>query len=114
VPGSLSFAEQIAAFRDATHIVAPHGAGLANILWCAPGTHVLEVFHPHYGTWAYGMIKDALGLDYATLVARDGLSDAPEFNDPALPREQTHMHSSRDMWVDPDELERWLIDSEAL
>jgi len=32
VPGELSFSEQIAAFRDATHVVAPHGAGLANIL----------------------------------------------------------------------------------
>ena len=84
VPGRLSFAEQIAAFRDATHVVAPHGAGLANILFCAPRTHVLEVFHPHYGTWAYAMAAATLGLDYASLVARDGASDAAEFNDPDL------------------------------
>lgn len=114
VPGWLSFAEQIAAFRDATHIIAPHGAGLANILWCAPGTHVLEVFHPHYGTWAYGMMNDVLDLDYATLVARDADSDAPEFNDPTLPREQTVPHAGRDMLVDTNELERWLVDTGAL
>jgi hypothetical protein len=114
VPGALSFAEQIAAFRDATHIVAPHGAGLANILWCAPGTHVLEVFHPHYGTWAYAMLNDVLDIDYASMVGRDADSDAPEFNDPTLPREKTVPHSGRDILVDTDELERWLIDSEAL
>jgi hypothetical protein len=110
VPGDLSFHDQIAAFRDATHVVAPHGAGLTNILWCAPGTHVLEVFHPHYGTWAYAMLKDVLHLDYATLVARDADSEAPEFNDTSLPREQMVPHAGRDMWVDPNELERWLVD----
>jgi len=114
VPGELSFAEQIAAFRDATHIVSPHGAGLANALWCAPGTHILEVFHPHYGTWAYAMLNNVLDLNYATLVSRDGETDAPEFNDTTLPREQMVPHAGRDMWVDPDELERWLIASEVL
>jgi hypothetical protein len=114
VPGELTFHDQIAAFRDATHVVGPHGAGLTNILWCAPGTHVLEVFHPHYGTWAYAMLKDVLNLNYATLVARDGDSDAPEFNDTSLPREQMVPHAGRDMWVDPNELERWLVESGAL
>ena len=111
VPGDLSFEEQIATFRDATHVIAPHGAGLTNILWCAPGTHVLEVFHPHYGTWAYAMLKDVLELNYATLVARDAESASPAFNDPNLPRELRVAHAGRDMWVDPDELERWLIES---
>ena len=111
VPGDLSFEEQIAAFRDATHVIAPHGAGLTNILWCAPGTHVLEVFHPHYGTWAYAMLKDVLELNYASLVARDADSALPAFNDPTLPRELRVPHAGRDMWVDPDELERWLIES---
>jgi hypothetical protein len=72
------------------------------------------VFHPHYGTWAYAMLKDVLGLDYATLVARDGDSDAPEFNDTTLPRERMVPHAGRDMWADPNELERWLIESNVL
>ena len=113
VPGELSFAQQIAAFRDATHIVAPHGAGLTNILWCAPGTQVLEVFHPHYGTWAYSILNDVLDIEYASMVGRDADFDAPEFNDPDLPREQTVPHAGRDILIDTDELERWLIDSEA-
>ncbi len=114
VPGRLAFAEQIAAFRDATHVVAPHGAGLANILFAAPGTHVLEVFHPHYGTWAYAIAAAALGLDYASLVARDGASDAAEFNDPAWPLPERNAHANRDMRVDPAELRHWLADTGAL
>lgn len=113
VPGRLAFADQIAAFRDATHVVAPHGAGLANILFCAPGTQVLEVFHPHYGTWAYAMLNASLGLRYASMVARDALSDAPEFNDLTLPRERIVAHAGRDMRVDLAELRRWLAESGA-
>ncbi|HET9019780.1 MAG TPA: glycosyltransferase family 61 protein [Acetobacteraceae bacterium] len=111
VPGRLPFAEQVAAFRDATHIVGPHGAGLGNILFCAPGAHVLEVFHPHYGTWAYAMASGPLGLDYASLVARDGESDAPDFNDPAWPLPDRNAHSGRDMRLDPAALRRWLADT---
>lgn len=110
-PGRLSFAEQVAAFRDATHVIGPHGAGLGNILFCAPGVHVLEAFHPHYGTWAYAMASVPLGLDYASLVAWDGASDAPAFNDPAQEPVERNAHAGRDMRVDLDEVRRWLADT---
>lgn len=112
-PGRLGFAEQIATFRDATHVIGPHGAGLANILFCAPGTHVLEAFHPHYGTWAYAMAATTLDLDYAALLARDGESDAPELNDPAWPLPHRNVHSDRDIRVDIAQLRRWLADTGA-
>lgn len=113
VPGQMDFPSQIAAFRDATHIVGPHGAGMANILFCSPGTHVLEVFHPLYGTWAYAMISPPLGLDYAAMVARDGESDDPVYNDPTLPQERRNQHSGRDMRIDLDQLVTWLLDTGA-
>ncbi len=113
VPGRLSFAEQIAAFRDATHIVGPHGAGLANILFAAPGTHVLEVFHPLYGTWAYAVLAGAIGLDYGSLLGRDALSDAAEVNDPDWPHEQRNLYAGRDMLADPHEVRRWLGETGA-
>lgn len=34
---------QIRLFRNATHIVAPHGAALTNIAWCKPNTNVLDL-----------------------------------------------------------------------
>lgn len=113
VPGDLGFAEQIAAFRDATHVVGPHGAGLTNTLFCAPGTHVLEIFPALYGTWAYAVLGGALGLDYASLLGRDAVSPEPEFNDPSLPQARRNMYSNRDVRADPKDIRQWLADSKA-
>ncbi len=46
VPGAMTYEAQLAAFRAASHIVAPHGAALAHIVLCPPGARVLELFHP--------------------------------------------------------------------
>jgi capsular polysaccharide biosynthesis protein len=48
VPGSLSFAEQVALFRGASVVVGPHGAGMTNIVFCEPGTIVYELVPGHY------------------------------------------------------------------
>lgn len=65
----LSWAEQIAAFRAARVIVAPHGAGLANLVFCAPGTRVVELFNRDYVHWTYGQLASLLALDYRPLVS---------------------------------------------
>ena len=39
----MSMAEQILLFQSAAFIVGPHGAGLANLLFCEPGTRVVEL-----------------------------------------------------------------------
>ncbi len=43
----LSFAEQVALFREARSIVAPHGAALALLAFCRPGTEVHEFYGEH-------------------------------------------------------------------
>ena len=40
---TMNIKEQIKTFAEATHIVAAHGAGLVNLLWCKPGTKVIEI-----------------------------------------------------------------------
>ena len=42
----LTWARQITAFRHAKVIVAPHGAGLANLVFCQAGTKVVETLPP--------------------------------------------------------------------
>ena len=42
---NLSIKEQVKTFAEATHIVAPHGAGLINLLWCDTKTKVYELTH---------------------------------------------------------------------
>lgn len=39
----MSIREQMKTFAEASHVVAAHGAGLTNLLWCQPGTKVLEI-----------------------------------------------------------------------
>ena len=43
-PGALSVAEQVRTFAEADVIVAPHGASLANLSFCSPGSALLELF----------------------------------------------------------------------
>jgi len=43
-PGSLSVVDQIRTFAEADVIVAPHGASLANLPFCSPGSSLLELF----------------------------------------------------------------------
>uniref|UniRef100_UPI0035AEB792 glycosyltransferase family 61 protein n=1 Tax=Stella sp. TaxID=2912054 RepID=UPI0035AEB792 len=42
-PGTMSFAEQMRAFGEASVIVGTHGAALANILFAGPGTRIVEL-----------------------------------------------------------------------
>ena len=39
----LSIPEQMKTFAEASHVLAAHGAGLTNLLWCQPGTKVIEI-----------------------------------------------------------------------
>ena len=59
--------EQIGMFRDAEMIVGPHGAGLSNIMFSAPGTRVME-FMPlaEYRSF-FADISDKLGHVHAVL-----------------------------------------------
>ncbi len=43
VLSELDHADQVSLFRNAEVIVAPHGAGLANLIFCRPGTRVFEL-----------------------------------------------------------------------
>ena len=40
---NMNIRDQMRTFAEATHIVAAHGAGLTNLLWCRPGTKVIEI-----------------------------------------------------------------------
>ena len=39
----MTIKEQVRIFAEATHVLATHGAGLVNTLWCKPGTKVIEL-----------------------------------------------------------------------
>nr|ARK09633.1 hypothetical protein A6C57_04395 [Fibrella sp. ES10-3-2-2] len=60
-----SVAEQIELYRSASFIVGPHGASFANVLWCKPGTQLLELFAPNYQPEYFRYLAQVLGIRYA-------------------------------------------------
>lgn len=63
LPERLPFAEQVRLFREAEVVVAPHGAGLANIVFCNPDTAIIELFPPDM-KYTYYKISQTVGLRY--------------------------------------------------
>lgn len=67
-PENMTVKEQIHTFASAEAVVAPHGAGLANLAFCSPGTKVIEMFSPAYTPGYYWMLSSHFGLDYRYLI----------------------------------------------
>lgn len=78
-PERLDFEAQIRLFHDAAVIVAPHGAGLANLAWCRPGTRVLEIFSARHFNDCYARLSSTLGLSYTPVWAgeTEGWGEVP-------------------------------------
>ncbi len=64
----MSLVDQIALFSRAEAVVAPHGAGLTNLVWCAPQTKVVEIFSPLYVNLCYWAIASITDADYYYLL----------------------------------------------
>jgi len=73
----MSFSDQVATFRGAAVIIAPHGGGLTNIIFCRPGTAVIE-FHLPETPIMYWHLAALQGLRYLAYV--------PEAYDPETSR----------------------------
>jgi len=64
----LSFKEQAELFYNSEIIVAPHGAGLTNQLFCKPGTKVLEIFAKTYMNNGMELIAKTNDLKYSYFI----------------------------------------------
>ncbi len=67
-PELLSVAEQAKLVGAARYVVAPHGAGLANLVFAPRGAKVIELLHPENQTPCYKHLALARGLHYTSLV----------------------------------------------
>jgi capsular polysaccharide biosynthesis protein len=70
-PESFSLADQIRLFRNANCVVAPHGAGLTNMMFMPPGSKIVEIFPPIFpkvhGYQCYWSMARACGHRYLCL-----------------------------------------------
>jgi glycosyltransferase involved in cell wall biosynthesis len=70
----MSMTDQILLFQSAEFIIGPHGAGLANLLFCEPGTRVIELMpvvemRPFF--WLISQKLDLVhGLQFCATLAR--------------------------------------------
>ncbi len=60
----MDVAAQIRLFSASSRIIAPHGAGLTNLLYCRPNATVLELHMDGYVQWAYRRIAGLVGARY--------------------------------------------------
>lgn len=66
----LSISDQVSLFEAAEMVVAPHGAGLTNTCFCAPGTRVLELNTPVRISSLFARIASICGLAYHLHIAK--------------------------------------------
>gem|GEM_PF-1246509 len=59
---------------EASHVVGVHGAAFANLVFCAPGTRVLELMpteiSEHYNRWFYYTLCASGDMPYGVLIGR--------------------------------------------
>ena len=67
-PAMDSIVEQARAFRRARVIVATHGAALTNLIFCRPGTLLIELFSAHYVNPCYAHIARQLGIRHISVI----------------------------------------------
>jgi capsular polysaccharide biosynthesis protein len=60
----MSMVDQILLFQSAEFIISPHGAGLANLLFCEPGTKVIELMPSVEIRSFFWLISEKLNLVY--------------------------------------------------
>ena len=72
-----SVAEQASVFASSEVIVAPHGSGLTNLLFCRPGSKVIELFSHTYVNPCYWVLSNSVGLDYYCLLGTGLRPPAP-------------------------------------
>lgn len=79
---SMTIAEKAALFASVKVVVAPHGSGITNTVFCQPGTKLIEIFSPNYVNVGYWAMLSQIGLDYYYLLGEG--QKPPEGIDPHL------------------------------
>lgn len=85
---SMSVLEQAQLLSQCETVIAPHGGGLTNLLFCCPGTKVIEIFSKNYINPCYYILSNSCKLKYYYILA-----------DEVRNCDSNHQNRS-DIWVD--------------
>lgn len=70
----LSFEEQVELMKSTAVLVAPHGAGLTNMMFCQKGTHIVEIADLGFPNPNFYALAAAMGHNY-WLIQADSVGD---------------------------------------
>jgi capsular polysaccharide biosynthesis protein len=70
-PSQHSVAEQARKMTSAAHVIAPHGGGLANVVYCQPDSSVLEIFPSSNLNTCFWKISDLVDVEYKYITCCD-------------------------------------------
>ena len=65
---SLPFKKQAELFMSATIIISPHGAGRANLVFCNPGSELIEILTSDYLNDYCKMAANNAGVKYRCMI----------------------------------------------
>lgn len=93
----LSFESQVAVMQNTAVLVAPHGAGLTNMMFCPLGTHVVEIADLGFPNPNFYALASAMRHKYWLLPARSSGDGHP---------------LEKDLWIEPElvrNLLTWIV-----
>ena len=79
-PEQLSFLDSVFIFQAAEVVCGLHGANLANISFCMPGSLVVEIYHPQHPEIYYWTTATGARLRYAFLLGEGPIRDYPDLS----------------------------------
>lgn len=86
----MSFPEQVTMMQQTAVLVAPHGAAITNVIFCQPGTHVIEIADLSFPNPNFYALSSAMGHYYWILKAT-GVGDGHPLK--------------KDLWIEPSVVE---------
>lgn len=108
----LPIQEQANLLANAEVIISPHGAGLVNMVFCQPGTKILEIFSPIYVIRTYWVISNLCDLEYYYMMGEKEFDDPQTPNYSKLPYDQKCRF--KNIWVNINKLESLMKIAELL
>lgn len=88
--GQMSVRDQAAAFAHAELIVAPHGGALTNLIFCRPGTKIVELLSSEYPNPCYRNLCGVAKLPYIGIIGNSQKSQTTsDLSDSSGPIETT-------------------------
>ena len=95
----------MALFAGAWAVVAPTGAGLANLVFAPAGTPVIELFPKHFTVVVYPELCHRLGLHHQFVVAEPANGELPSRRDGWRENLTVNLHKLRECLSQLNELQ---------